>query len=280
MKLVLLGTGVPSPSLRRHGPSQAVIVNREALLIDCGHGTMFQLMRAGIDPLNVTHLFFTHHHYDHNIDYAHFVLSTWTMGRDFALRVYGPTGTTMMTAALFDRAFSIDINARTLRGTQRRRGVQVEAQDIHEGNVTQTSTWEVSAVKVDHLSEDTFSVGYRVDSGGKAIVVSGDTRPCQGLIELASGADILVHEVFFSPELEETGITAGRRPGSVSPDFGSKVRHTRPEEVGIIAREACVGKLVLSHLWSDRGLDRLVRLVKENFDGDIVVGEDLMTIEC
>ncbi len=56
MKLVLLGTGVPSPSLRRHGASQVVIVDGEALLIDCGHGAMLQMMRAAIDPLNVTHL--------------------------------------------------------------------------------------------------------------------------------------------------------------------------------------------------------------------------------
>lgn len=280
MRLVLLGTGVPSLSLRRHGASQAVIVDGEALVIDCGHGSTLQMMRAGIDPLHVRHVFLTHHHYDHTVDLAHLVLSTWITGRDFPLKVYGPTGTEMMAEALFDRAFSIDIRARTSRGTQRRRGIQVKAQDIDEGEVASAGAWRVSAVRVDHLAEGTFSVGYRVESGGKAIVVSGDTRPCRGLVELGRGADILVHEVFFSPELEESGVPAGRRPGSVSPDFAQKVRHTKPEEVGAIAREAGVKRLVLSHLWSDRDLDQLRALVKKQFDGEVVVGEDLMAFDC
>ena len=60
MKVTFLGTGCPIPDLSRSGPSQVIWVKGEPLLFDCGLGTLFQLLKAGIDPSAVKHLFFTH----------------------------------------------------------------------------------------------------------------------------------------------------------------------------------------------------------------------------
>jgi len=57
-----------------------------------------------------------------------------------------------------------------------------------------------------------------------------------------------------------------------------RVRHTKPHEVGKIAAEAGVKKLVLTHLWSNEGEDRLKQEVAAHFSGKIVVGQDLLTV--
>ena len=76
IKLTLLGTGCPIPTSDRAETSQVVSVNNELLLFDCGGGAMTNLVRAGVDPVSINRVFFTHHHFDHNADFAYFALTS------------------------------------------------------------------------------------------------------------------------------------------------------------------------------------------------------------
>jgi ribonuclease BN (tRNA processing enzyme) len=149
--------------------------------------------------------------------------------------------------------------------------------EIDEGAVWQTPECQVRAVRVNHIAN---SFGYRIDTNDRSIVFSGDTHPCPALVELAKGADVLIHEVLFSPEFEESGAPYGRHPNFLKPGWFDLIQlhHTRPHEVGKIAAEAGVKKLVLTHLLANRDEDKLREIVATDFSGEIVVGKDLLEI--
>ena len=69
MKVTLLGAGVPTPTPRRFGSAHLLDVASRSLLIDCGPATTYKLTRAGRRTPEISLLFFTHHHFDHNADY-------------------------------------------------------------------------------------------------------------------------------------------------------------------------------------------------------------------
>ena len=97
MKVIIVGSGSATPDPERGNPSQAVIVDDEILLFDCGERTSVNLVKAGINPIDVDYLFFTHLHIDHTADYKYFIYTTWNCGRKKLLKVYGPGSTEVIT---------------------------------------------------------------------------------------------------------------------------------------------------------------------------------------
>lgn len=241
--------------------------------MDCGHGAVHSLLKAGEDPIKVSRIFFTHHHFDHNVEFPYLLLTGWVMGRSKPIHVYGPRGTRAFVESVF-KTFEIDISCRLDTGVQTRGGLDIRAQDIDE-DFTFSGEWRVKCRRVDHLKQlGNYTLGYRFDSEDKSIVFSGDTRPCEAVAELAMGADVLVHECFFSPEFEETGVVQGRKKSHPKLPF----IHSNPEDVGIIAKKAGVKKLILNHLWSERNLDDLEKRVRSRFAGEILIGHDGLTV--
>lgn len=87
MKFILLGSGAVRPDLQRWGPAQIVQVGGENLLFDCGRGATMRLVQAGIPLVSIRKVFFTHHHFDHNCDFAYLSLTSWLLGRDVPMEV-------------------------------------------------------------------------------------------------------------------------------------------------------------------------------------------------
>ena len=80
MKITLLGTGTPTPSLRRMSSGYMVELDGEVILFDHGPGAYHRMMEAGTAATGVDHVFFTHLHYDHCLDYARLLLTRWDQG--------------------------------------------------------------------------------------------------------------------------------------------------------------------------------------------------------
>jgi ribonuclease BN (tRNA processing enzyme) len=270
-RIILLGSGVPTPNPKRMGACVAILIEGKPLLLDCGRGAVTQLVSAGIDPAEVEQIFITHHHLDHTIGLPDVLFGSWIVGRNTAVEVFGPPGTKFFVRSIFE-AFKLDMEART-----RIRSSRIEAipKEIDEGLVWKTSNCQLRAVRVNHIAN---SFGYRIDTNDRSLVFSGDTQPCPALVELSKGADVLIHEVLFSPEFEESGAPYGRHPDFVKPGWFDRLHHTKPHEVGKIAAEAGVKKLVLTHLWSNRDEDKLRDIVSADFSGEILVGKDLLEI--
>ena len=68
IRIILLGTGSPAPSLKRQSASYLIQVGDEVILLDHGAGSHHRLLEAGFRATDVTHLFLSHLHYDHMID--------------------------------------------------------------------------------------------------------------------------------------------------------------------------------------------------------------------
>jgi Beta-lactamase superfamily domain len=133
----------------------------------------------------VRHLFFTHHHSDHNMEYAGFALSSWMFGRP-DLRVFGPAGTVELTRTLFGQLHAVEIAYRAAHKLYPPAGIDIAVQDIEEGRVYGTDTWTVTAARVKHFV-GLPCYGYRVEAGRRAIAISGDTTYCEAVVNLARG---------------------------------------------------------------------------------------------
>ena len=115
-KITLLGTGTPAPSLERQGSGYLIEVGDDQIVFDHGPGAHHRLLETGHRAVDVGHVFFTHLHYDHCMDYGRLVLQRWDQGADKIpdLLVYGPPPIRRMTDQLFgeDGVYGPDIRAR------------------------------------------------------------------------------------------------------------------------------------------------------------------------
>ena len=283
MRLYLIGSGTPTPTEERFGTCYVVHVAKDYLMFDCGPATTHKLVRAGLFPTQIDYLFFTHHHYDHNVDYPCFLLTRWNheTGQENRLQVWGPPRTTWITERLIgpEGAFSDDWKARTQHpaslaeyadagGSPKvRPGPAVDVHDVGPGKVAEGQGWVVRAAEAKHHQPLLHSLAYRVDSDRGSIVFSGDTLPYEPVSRLARGADTLVVTCWDHQEVQD------RAPASV----GGTTNAAR------LAQAAGVKRLIISHTYypltrpgsKERGIVDIGRI----YDGEIVFGEELMTLE-
>ena len=99
MRIRLLGTGTPTPSLKRMSSGYLVETGERKVLFDFGPGAYHRMLEAGVRPVEITDVFFTHLHYDHCLDYMRLLMTRWDQGagRIPELNVYGPAHTARMT---------------------------------------------------------------------------------------------------------------------------------------------------------------------------------------
>ena len=198
MEVILLGTGSPLPNPDRCGAGQVIVVGDERIAVDLGWGAARRLYGAGTPPQLINTLFFTHLHSDHITDTPDFLIQRWTGGATTPLTVYGPEGTHAMIEA-FLAALSRDISFRFAHhgeklSTEGIRCVVHEVEATPAGAVAaEINGATISAFEVDHRPVKP-AFGYRFESAGSSIALSGDTGACAGLSNLAQDADILVCE--------------------------------------------------------------------------------------
>lgn len=293
MTLAILGSGSAVPDPERGNPSQAVVVDGATLLFDCGERTTVNLVRAGINPLDVDALFFTHLHWDHISDFGYFALSSWNCGRRRELPVFGPPGTAAMVEASLFGVHRADVEF--LRGYVRELPPHVVERPSDEPpfaveEIDVGWSWEHDGVRVltgaveHHQRVGMPSVAYRIESAHGVVVLTGDTAPCESVVELARGADVLVHDTAFLDEIIEA-----RQMWS----------HSGPTGAGRVAAAAGVGTLVLTHLGpytsppasvemasmyygGARGpevWDEIVARARAEFGGEIVLGRDALVLQ-
>jgi ribonuclease BN (tRNA processing enzyme) len=268
--VVLLGTGTPRPDPSASGPATAIVVGTRVFLVDAGAGVERQLAAAHLPVDGVTALFVTHLHSDHTLGYPDLVLTSWVMGRHRPLQVFGPRGLAAMTDHLV-AAWVDDIRIRT-EGLEHQRpeGYRVAVHEVAPGVVYDSAGVRVTAIAVQHGSWPE-AFGYRFDAPDRSIVVSGDTRPCEGLARAAQGVDVLVHEVYPASRMEPNETESSDWPAYL------RTFHTSDVELGALAARARPRLVILTHIIrrgaSDGELLAAVR--RGGYGGRVVVGHDL-----
>ncbi len=262
LRVVLLGSGAVRPVPGRDGPAQVVVVDDEPLLFDCGRGAVTNLRRAGIPPETVNRVFFTHLHFDHVSDFPYFILSTWNIGRQREVELYGPPGTRQFSEAAITAAYAEDIRTRVVHGRSKF-GLDLHVIELTEGGlVLATNAYQVTATEVEHAGMP--NLGYRVEAEGQVVVILGDVDRRQDLTEFVRGADVLLCECSGTKQF----LTDPSRP------WGAW--HMTPEEVALLASRAGVKTVVLKHfvMEDEAAIEQMGAEVGRHFSGDVLVGHD------
>jgi ribonuclease BN (tRNA processing enzyme) len=280
-RLILLGTaGGPSIKKSRAQPANALVVNGSIYIIDAGNGVARQMALANLSPQALRAVFITHLHSDHMADYGTLLLRAWQTGLKNPVDTYGPAPLEDMTQA-YMRYMDWDIQLRISDENRPPFAPLVRAHNIAaEGVIYQDANVKVTAVEVPHGGAKP-SYAFRFDTPTRSIVFSGDTSRSSSLVRLAKGADILVHEV-----LNTEGVDAAVGISNTVNDALKRhiiEAHTPIEEVGQVAHDAGVKKLVLTHfvpaLPAFDKPEIWIHGARKFFGGEIVVGQDLLEIE-
>lgn len=267
--IVMLGTGTPRPLPEASGPATAVVVGGRVFLVDAGDGVERRLAAAGLPVDGVTAAFITHLHSDHVLGLPDLIFTSWVMGRTRPFPVYGPHGLARMTEHLY-QAFSEDIRIRT-EGLEHesRDGYRIEVREIGPGVVYDSGGVRVTAFRVNH-GEWREAYGYRFDGPDRSIVLSGDTRPSEELVRMATGVDVLIHEVQPSDST--------RHPGNRSAtEWARYVRayHTTALQLGELAARARPKLLIVYHNGRRAAADQILADIRRSFSGPVTIAADL-----
>ena len=272
-QITLLGTGAPPPRMDRLGPSTLVEAGGKKFIFDAGRGAMQRLHQLGIPFGDIDAMFLTHHHSDHVVGFPDLWLTGW-IGRPWGrrsapLEVWGPQGTQQMMEHL-PQAFAVDIRVR--RRNYPPEGVKLVAHEIREGVVLEAGGVKISAFEVDHGGEELPAFGYRIDYGGRSVVLSGDTTFNDNLIRHAEGADVLVHEVTAA---------GGSTPENAQQLKRIAANHTTPEQAAEVFTRVKPRLAVYNHLllFGSAAPEDLVPATRKKYAGPLIVGEDLLQIE-
>jgi ribonuclease BN (tRNA processing enzyme) len=295
-RIVLLGTRAgPGVDLKRAETSTAIIVDGVPYLVDCGYGTVRNLVAADINGQRIEKIVFTHLHNDHTTDLPALLSLQWTGGRTKPIDLYGPYGTTDMVRAIIDYC-KADVGIRTVdegRTTDPAklyRGHDVEASS-KPIEVFRDERVRVTCIENTHFPEHSRSkmayrsIGVRFDASTRSVVVSGDTNYSSNLVELARDVDVFICEI-MDQAIRDRWLAQQRQ----NPDASSTASvarhvaetHSTPEDVGRMAAEAKVKLLVLNHQLTSAGttspLAPLLEGVRKFYSGEVILGEDLMMI--
>lgn len=273
-QIVLLGTGTPGAEPERSGPATAIVIADTTYVVDAGPGVVRQAARAmvanNIPALRTPNLriaFLTHLHSDHTTGYPDLILAPWVLGRRTPLQVYGPPGTRAMTEALLE-AYREDIRVR-IEGPEGLSpvGGTVEVTEVDVGVIYTDDQVQVEAFAVPHGIWE-YAFGYKFTSKDRTIVISGDTGPFDGLVEIARGADVLVHEAYSTRGFNQRPAEAQRYHGTF---------HTSATKLGQLAKAADVGMVILYHQLHLGGekAEEMVEEVRSTYGGKVVYGQDL-----
>ena len=272
MRLTLLGTGSPLPDPTRAGPATLVQAGGTNLLFDCGRGVLMRLAAAGLLPPMLHRVLLTHLHSDHVTDLNDVITMRWAMSpAPNPLAVIGPPG----AAALVERTIAMladDVGYRIAHHDDLDEPPRCTTTEVLDGVALDLGDVCVLAAPTDHRPVVP-TVGFRVEHGGRSIVIAGDTVPCDGLDRLCAGADVYVQTVIH-PDL------VARVPSARLQDILDY--HSSVEDAAQTAKRGGVGILVLTHMvptpapGSD---DEWIAMARAHFDGEIVFGHDLLSID-
>jgi len=288
LDLVLLGTAGSSPTSRRAPAALLLRRGGDRLLIDCAEGTQRQLMRSSIGLPELTEVFLTHYHADHYLGLPGMLKTFSLRGRELPVTIYGPRGLTDLFSAL-RRIFgklSYDYELVELQGGDvlTRGEYRIETFNVSHGvpALGYALVEEARPGRFDVATADALGVPPGPERGllqsgeaialpggtvvtpaqvlgeprpGRKVLVTGDTAPSLAYLDLAEGADLLVHEATFTEEESERA---------------HETSHSTAREAAQVAAAADVRMLALTHLSSRYFGPEILREAREVFENTVV----------
>ena len=264
-----LGTSASRPTVERNVTSLAIRRGGETLLFDCGEGTQRQMMRYGAS-FALSDIFFTHMHADHFLGLTGLLRTMALQGRTEPMRLFGPPRSERLlrqavTLGSDKQHFPISYVELTPGTPLERSGYKILPYEADHGGATAMGLALIEDERLGRFDPErarelgipegplwgrihrgepvTLTDGRVVQPSelvgptrpGRTIVFTGDTRPAESTIEVARGADLLIHEATFADDEAALAVETG---------------HSTAREAGTVAERAGVRRLVLTHISS------------------------------
>lgn len=296
VEIVFLGTSSAVHSYTRNHPSIVLKAFGETMLFDCGEGTQRQLIFAKVSPMKISKIFLSHYHGDHILGLPGLLQSMNFRGRDKKLTIYGPKGLDKLESAIFSLGYSkiefqiefIEIDSGIVEKTDE---YVITAQSVHH-NVPCLAYSIEELKKPRFLRQKAIELGVPVGPAfgklhngeeveiegkiikpeqvlgpprkGNKITYSGDSAPCEEMIEIAKDSTLLIHESTYIQE---------------DKDKAEENFHSTSMDAATIAKMSNSKQLVLTHI-STRYTDtrQLLDEAKEVFE-NTQLAKDFMKIE-
>jgi ribonuclease BN (tRNA processing enzyme) len=288
VRVTLLGTGTPLYNPNRAGAATALSFAGKWVLVDAGNGAQSRLHEAGLDPRHLHAIAITHHHIDHNQELIPLVQGSLLTARP--LTVIGPPGTREMVE--FGQRFYAQDTAYRLGRSGRNAGdaAAVRIEEVNGESRLDLQDLKVSTAAVPHSIA---AQAFRFDVGPRSIVVSGDLTYSESLIALARRADMLIIDGsglgLWQRQQQRGAQRNERRPSPRQARDGADgaaervPAHAPLEDLVRMARGAEVGCLVFTHIGADHIDEAALRndiRSKHGFNGTVIVGHDLLTLDA
>ncbi len=246
-KIVFLGTANAVAS-ENHDNTHLLILNESrAVLVDCAGSPIPRLARAGIQPDQLSDLLLTHFHPDHVAGAPLLLMDLWLLGRSRPLTVHGLEHTLTRLEAVMDLYewrkwpgfFPVQFNLIP----------EEECSPIIDDN--HLRLW---SSPVRHLLP-TIGIRIEIPAGGSSVAYSSDTEPCDEMVRLAEGVDILIHEA-----------------------SGASMGHSSAEQAGAVATKSGARSLALIHYPADTAGDELLKAARGTYSGPVCFARDFEEI--
>ncbi len=249
MKIIILGSGTGSPSLKRRPPGIFLDLNGRLCLMDSGPGILWQVLKLNITYRDLDFLFYTHLHLDHVGEFATILFASKIPpdARLKPLSVYGPSG-----LASYYEIIKI-LYQQTIEPST----YQLDILEIPDSNF-KIGGFEIITKTLRHHGG---GIGYRIICPDNRIFVySGDTDYCPEIVELALNADILILECSAPDEYKMGG-------------------HLTPSFAGRIAEESKAKELLLTHMYPICERFNILDMCRKEYRGKVNLAEDFMELE-
>lgn len=275
LEVIVLGSGGPG-ALGRASSSYAVLIDgTPRVLVDAGSGAFVRIgeSKIALDALDIVLL--THLHIDHAAELPGLMKARAVSGPGpIVFKIFGPAGSPGAGGGAYFPSTTRFLNL--LFGT---RGafaylrdfaapITIEPHDVAaKPGLLSFGSFTVSTIGGHH--GDAPAVIYRVDHDGKSVTFSGDIDAAgiPSLRRIAAGTDLLIfNAVVLDP------------PDSPAVLY---TLHTPPHTIGEVARDARVGRLLLSHLSPSTDLHRqtVAASIRQSYAGPVALAEDGMRVQ-
>ena len=265
IRVTFLGTAAARPTVGRNVSALSINREGELLLFDCGEGTQRQMMRFGTG-FALNDIFFTHMHADHFLGLTGLLRTLGLQAREEPVRLWAPLGGTRVLREAVGLGveripFPVEILELAPDDAVPREGYRIVAFEpahgihalgyalVEDPRLGRFNPERARALGVPegplfgklHKGEPVEVDGRTVrpeevvgpPRPGRLVVYSGDTRPCRRTVQIARGADLLIHEATFGEEEAERARATG---------------HSTAREAAQVAKRAGVESLLLTHL--------------------------------
>lgn len=261
----------------------AVLTPQHLFIFDIGARAPGRIAQARLPLSRVDGIFLTHFHSDHISGIPDVNLASWVQGRPQPLSIYGPPGVTNVVDG-FNLAYRLDGRYRTAhhgRALLNPDTHQMTAVEFNPGDIVwQDAQVTVSSFAVEHPPIEP-AVGYRVDYGGRSVVISGDTNASDRLFAAAENADLLLHDALSRTLLDPMIETATELDIPVVPKIMSDVidYHADTRSLPERARDAGIRQLALYHMVPVPPNALAARLFLRDLPDDIILTHDLQQFD-